>query len=185
MKKVITHIDCPKEWESENDWDSHRPLLYLACKNTDSKDGLRIEFGCGYGSSELLSNYYKGKHNFLDGRLSGQAFLSFDNNKIWADKFPETIFNETYEYALLNSNNAIFCFVDCAPAELRKDIVNYLTKNTFGVVIVHDTEQGADYVYKLSDILSHNFKYRLDYQPEGKPHTTAVSNSINVCEWVK
>jgi len=183
MTKTVIHIPCPKEWESTNDWDSHRPLLYLACEKTESINGGRIEFGCGYGSSELLSEYYKGAGRFDNNMLSGKHFFSFETNKEWADKFPKTIFVNDYGLAILYAENSVFSFIDCAPAELRKGIINHLA-NKSRIIIVHDTEIGSDYVYQLSDILSHNFKYRLDYTPEGKPHTTAVSNFINVEEWV-
>jgi hypothetical protein len=72
-------------------------------------------------------------------------------------------------------------FIDCAPAEDRRALVS-LFKNIDGVLIIHDTEPGAEYVYGLKEILS-TFKYRKDYAPEGKPWTTAVSNFIDVSKW--
>ena len=73
-------------------------------------------------------------------------------------------------------------FIDAAPAEIRKLLISKY--KDIPVMVIHDTEPGAEYVYGMNEVLS-SFKYRLDYQPEGKPHTTAVSNYINVCEWVK
>lgn len=181
--KQVTHIDCPKEWVSDNDWDSHRELLWLACEKTKDIDGIRIEIGCGHGSTNLLEKYYEDKNTMDGSTLCGKAFVSFDTNKEWADKFPKTIFLNNYEYALLISDGSVFTFVDCAPAELRKSIVDSIS-NKSKIIIIHDTEKGADYVYKLSDILAHNFKYRIDYCPEGKPWTTAVSNFIDIEKWV-
>lgn len=184
MTKTVTHIEVPKEWESSNDWDSHRPLLYLACEKTEQMDGPRVEFGCGYGSSELMDTFYKGKGQLKGNTLYGKHFFSFETNREWADRFPNTFFYPDYSLGIMYADKSVFSFVDCAPAELRKDIINSIANSAY-VIIVHDTEPGADYVYKLSDILSHNFKYRLNYAPEGKPHTTAVSNFIDVTKWVE
>ncbi len=168
MKKVITHIDCPKEWGSENDWDSHRPLLYLACEN--SYAGI-VEFGSGDGSTELLRKFCK--ISYRDG-------FSFDNNKFWCEK-TKSRYVEDYMGVDISGEIGLM-FIDAAPAEIRKLLISKY--KDIPVMVIHDTEPGAEYVYGMNEVLS-SFKYRLDYQPEGKPHTTAVSNYINVCEWVK
>lgn len=177
MKKVITHIDCPKEWESENDWDSHRGLLWLSAYNTD---GTISEFGCGFGSTPLLKKYCND---------NGRMFKSFDTDPEWAKKMDsrlvdtyitgdESIYpNEIFKPIL----NIDLLFVDSKPGEDRKKILKAFA-NLVNVIVVHDTEKGAEYVYGMNEILS-SFKYRLDYQPEGKPHTTAVSNYIDVTSW--
>lgn len=72
-------------------------------------------------------------------------------------------------------------FIDGKPGEQRKELIEK-HRNNAHVIVVHDTEPGAEYVYGMAEILS-TFKYRLDYEPEGEPHTTAVSNFINVCDW--
>lgn len=167
MRAVTKHIEVPKEWESNNDWDSHRPLLWLTCENID---GGLIEFGSGGGSTPLLKE-----------RL-GSLFISFDNNEDWCKKT-----GAKYTQSLLSisingcRNNLKAVFVDAAPGEIRKELIDKWSNCP--VIIVHDTEQGADYVYGMKDILS-TFKYRLDYEPEGKPRTTAVSNTINVAAWI-
>jgi hypothetical protein len=75
-------------------------------------------------------------------------------------------------------------FIDLAPAEKRKVILSMLEEREMSdMFVIHDTEDGAEYVYGMKEILS-TFKYRLDYQPEGKPRTTAVSNFIDVTKWV-
>lgn len=184
MRKAVTHIDCPKDWESENDWDSHRPMLYLATQKLIGIDGFRIEVGSGYGSTALLTAFYKDRFQMKDGILSGEAFVSFETNKAWSEEIKNTVLVRDYfDVVDIYGKDAAMVFMDCAPAELRKGLINLIT-DTAKVIVIHDTEPGADYVYKLSDILGHNFKYRLDYEPKGKPHTTAVSNTVNVSEWI-
>lgn len=172
----ITDFCVPKEWESENDYDSHRPALYLALLNTGNKVW---ELGCGFGSTELLYNYCK---------QNDKWFSSVDTNKEWADKFPKyTHYIESYDGILnnINDNSKKECsllFVDLAPAEKRKDLIKEYA-NHAEVIVVHDSENGAEYVYGMKEVLS-TFKHRLDYRPKGKPHTTIVSNFLNVALWV-
>jgi len=178
MTKIVTHIEVPKEWESANDWDSHRPMLYLCIK---SKGGDVVEMGSGNGSTLLLDKEcYDSDRRFLSIEdtpekgvspvyghcISNDGYLGVEER--WQDTF------DLLDIGVL--------FVDCAPGEIRKDLI-YNWKDKADVIIAHDTEPGADYVYGMSKILS-TFKYRLDYQPEGKPHTTVVSNFINVEEWI-
>lgn len=170
MTKTITHIEVPKEWESTNDWDSHRPALWLAV----TKGGDKIwEVGCGEGSSKLLYDYCKANKKW---------FTSLETNKEWSAKIPQSFHVEDYIGVLKTYLPISILFVDCAPAEIRKDIISEF-KNGAEVIITHDSESGAEYVYGMSEVLS-TFKYRLDYQPAGKPHTTAVSNIIDVTKWV-
>lgn len=169
MTKTVTHIDCPKEWESDNDWDSHRPLLWLSMIN--SKDAV-IELGSGEGSTNLIREYCK---------ENDRKFNSYDSNKEYSEKY-----NSEYIY---DWNNIVYypyvglLFVDHAPADNRNYWLWRMPQRA-QVIIAHDTEDGAEYVYHMADALS-KFKYRLDYQPEGKPHTTAVSNFIDVTKWVE
>lgn len=178
MSKQITHIDCPKEFESTNDWDSHRPMLWLAIQKTD---GNFIEMGSGEGSTPLLDKIcYDSSRKFLSIESTPEKgktpiygwSISHDGYLKIKERWPE-IFIQFLEPTL---------FIDCAPGELRADLIKEWM-NDAKVIIAHDTEPGAEYVYGMSEILS-TFKYRLDYQPEGKPHTTAVSNFINVENFV-
>jgi len=178
MTKTVTHIPVPYEWESTNDWDSHRELLWVAATHTH---GTISEFGCGFGSTPLLKEYCNN---------NGLKFKSFDTDAEWAKKMgsrfidcyitgkedfylPE-IFKPLLDISLL--------LIDSKPGEDRKDILRAFA-NLVDVIIVHDTEDGADYVYGMKDELA-KFKYRVDYEPMGKPRTTLVSNIVNVCEWV-
>jgi len=168
MTKTVTHIDCPEEWESDNDWDSHRPLLWLSLVNSK---GTVMELGSGEGSTELSRKYCK---------ENGRSFSSYDSNKEYAEKY-----NAEY---IPDWDNIVFypyvglLFVDHAPGENRNYWLWRMSQRS-QIIVAHDTEEGADYVYHMAEELA-KFKYRLDYQPKGKPHTTAVSNFIDVTQWV-
>jgi len=170
MTKTITHIEVPKEWESTNDWDSHRPALWLAV----TKGGDKIwEVGCGEGSTKLLYDYCKANKKW---------FTSLETNKEWSAKIPQSFHVEDYIGVLKTYLPISILFVDCAPAEIRKDIISEF-KNDTDVIIVHDSEKSSQFCYDLEPTLS-QFEYRLDYEPVGKPHTTIISRKINVCGWV-
>ena len=171
--KVVSKIDCPGYWQSTNDWDSHRPLLWLACENTTGKI---VEAGMGDGSTMLFES--------LGWK---RTVLHYDNNKEWVDKFSDNVLssfvvNDWFEYGLFGSKISLL-FVDLAPGETRKDVIEKY-KDEAKVILVHDSEPSANYVYGVADVLS-KFKYRLDYTPEGYPHTTAVSNFVDVTKWVE
>lgn len=170
--KIVHSIDCPERWESLNDWDSHRPLLWLACENTEGKI---IEAGMGHGSTRLLES------------IIGRSIGHFDNSKQWILDLKEHYLSSTYVINWLDDglfgDNIGLLFVDLAPGEVRKDVIEKY-KDEAKVILAHDTEPGANYVYGMADVLS-TFKYRLDYAPEGKPHTTAVSNFVDVTKWLE
>lgn len=172
MTKTVTHIDCPKEWESDNDWDSHRPMLYLAASNTSKPI---CEFGCGFGSTLLLRNHCK-KYKLF--------FSSYETNPEYAGKFNCTTRINDYDEIYLSGGEFSqgLLFIDSAPGLQRKDLINKHA-NHADVIVVHDSEKSSQFCYDLEPTLS-KFKYRLDYEPIGKPHTTVVSNEINVCDWV-
>jgi len=73
-------------------------------------------------------------------------------------------------------------FIDSAPGDERKLLVDKY-RDIADVIVIHDTEEGAQDIYGTRDVLN-SFKYRLDYYPVGMPGTTALSNTVNVCEWV-
>ena len=173
MTKTLTQIDCPKEWESEDDYSSHRPALWLAVSKMDIKDAI-YEFGSGNGSTILLAN-------------TKRWFNSYETNKEWADKFIYTVHVDSYfdipfpSFARY-SNEVGVLFVDCAPAEIRKELIEKW-RNDAKVIVVHDSEKSSQFCYDLEPVLT-KFKYRLDYEPLGKPHTTIISNKINICDWL-
>lgn len=171
---ILTNIKVPPHWVHTDDFNSHRELLYLALENTK---GTVLEVGMGYGSTFLLEDHCKHR-----------MFVSCETSRDWFDRIREQKDKWYGVLNLLNSYDEIplidigLLFVDCAPAEKRKELIAKF-KDKASVIVVHDTETTAEYVYGLKDLLS-EFKYRLDYQPEKLPHTTVVSNSIDVSKWV-
>lgn len=166
--KIITHIDCPKEWESENDWDSHRPLLFLMLtKNIECHPV--CEFGSGHGSTALLRQACE---------TNGIGFQTWENDSDWAK---ETRSNYTPSYFSIWIPLGYIVFIDGKPGEERKELIEK-HKHHYAIM-AHDTEDGANYVYGMYDVLN-SFKYRLDYKPEGKPATTIVSNICDVTQWI-
>ncbi len=174
MASEIKYIKTPKGFIGKDDYSSHRELLWLVLENTS---GEVLEIGCGFGSTRLLEAYC---------RIHGRNFISYENDIEWGKKFKlewgtQIIWPEGFPTISLPTWEDIV-FIDSKPGEQRKHLIHRFS-NTAQVIIVHDTEPGAEYVYGMSEILS-TFKYRIDYRPEGNPHTTAVSNSINIEEWI-
>lgn len=166
--KQITHIQCPADWVSTNDYDSHRPLLWLVVNNM-GKGKPVAEFGCGEGSTLLLREYCK-ENNI--------QFNSYETNKEYAERYGATKVNDYDEIQLSNIG---LLFIDSAPGEQRKNLVEK-HQNNADIIILHDTEVGARGIYGISEILN-SFLYRLDYCPIGNPATSLLSNKINVSEW--
>lgn len=162
-------MTLPEEWRSTNDYDSHIELLYTSLINTS---GNAVELGCGYGSTLLIREYCE---------KNDRKFVSLENNTEWAKKFSSHVVSENYHEADLFMPCGLL-FIDSKPGEDRKHLIaDYAHKAD--VIVVHDSEIGAEYVYGLSNVLN-SFKFRLDYKPEGKPGTTAVSNFIDVRQWI-
>jgi len=176
MATEIKHIECPEDWQSGSDWDSHRPLLWLAA--TKAKNRV-IEFGCGEGSTELL----RGLISEPKGR-----FVTFETDLEWAIKCCsrytlDYLCDSVVDYFFSGQTPVSLTFIDCAPGEIRKTLIEkYDYKSE--MILVHDSEPGAEYVYGMSEVLK-SFKHRLDYRPEGKPHSTLVSNFIDVSKFVE
>lgn len=165
----VTHIFHPEEWVINNDWDSHRPALWLAWDNTR---GFVIEMGCGHGSTELLGQFCN---------IYSRPFVSFDTDEEWANKFSYTLFIK--DVMLIPEMKVDLLFVDSKPGEQRKEVIEKW-KDHAKVIVIHDTQPSANYVYGMAEVLN-TFKYRLDYTPEGKPWATIVSNFVDVEKWVE
>lgn len=169
-KMVTNYIPTHKEFPITSDWDSHRPLLYLSIKNMDTNDTV-YEFGCGDGSTKMI-------------RELAQKRVSFETNKAWGGKYYDCqLINSYFDVKFPTNNEVGVLFIDCAPGEIRKELLErwmYMAK----VIVIHDTEMVSDYVYNIR-VVFNNFKYKLEYNPGGSyPHTTAVSNFIDVTKWV-
>jgi hypothetical protein len=167
-------IEIPQEWQPDDDYSSHRPLLYIALKHTS---GRVIEAGMGLGSTRLLDKYC---------HQHGRPIASFDNNKEWLTKMGalkqsgSTFVSDWLQEGLFGDNIGLL-FIDCAPGEVRKHLLrNYADKAD--IIVIHDTEEYAQRVYEIIEPLK-QFKYRLDLHIPAHPSTTAISNVIDVSQW--
>jgi len=172
-KLLGTHFYSANFFSVRDAYESHRPMLWMALEHI--KPGLVVEFGCGYGSTPLLARYCE---------MQDRKFISFESNGEWADKFP-TLTGWVTSYLSLPpqiaAHKAAILFIDSAPGEERAKLLK-LYANEATVLIVHDTEPEAEYVYHLQDALN-SFKYRCDLLIDGYPQTTAVSNVYDFERW--
>jgi len=175
MQSKLNDIYYPASFFCVDDkYSSHRPMLWMALEHI--KPGVVLEFGAGYGSTMLLYRYCE---------LQQRTFISYETNKEWAEIFEGVscwIAEDSYENLYGGYDLPIsIVFIDCAPAiERYKLLYEYADKAT--VIIVHDTEPEANYVYHLDTTLN-EFKYRCDLLIEGFPQTTAVSNVYDFERW--
>lgn len=161
-------MTLPEEWKITCDYDSHKPLLYCALQNNKECHPV-AEFGSGFGSTFLLREYCQSH---------GMKFETWDTDKEWCLQTGAT-FVESCKNISLPMGYIIF--IDSKPGEERKDLIK---NNKYKyILIIHDTEEGALDIYGIRDVLK-EFKFRLDFKPEGAPGTTAVSNSIDVSKWI-
>lgn len=180
--------EIPDEWMPVDDFSSHRPMLYRAIMNTHHVGF--FEFGTGNGSTPLLQKLYAEKFRMNDCISYESDYQWFElmknehdaiphGDNIWTHK-NHTLFYEP-NYLHVNVWKGALVFIDCAPAELRKHLISKHS-NIAKLIIVHDTEPGAEYVYGVQEILN-SFKYRCDLIVEGNPQTTVVSNLYEFTNW--
>jgi hypothetical protein len=169
---MTKEIIIPAAWYPTDDFSSHRPMLYMALESTGDKP--ITEFGIGFGSTPLIEKYSK-KHN--------RHFFCYENLPEWANRFECCTLCGDYLKIELSEDpwRQGVLFIDCAPGERRKDLITKHA-NHADIIVVHDTEPGAEYVYHMSEALS-QFKYRCDLVIEGMPQTTAVSNVYDLSAW--
>lgn len=165
----LKDISVPQMWESYDDYSSHRELLYLCVSHLKPGDVV-VEFGSGKGSTELLRRYCD--KNTI-------TFHSFDTDKEWAEK-TGAIYVKDFANIEFNTPPTML-FVDGKPGEQRKNLIAKF-KDEIPLIVAHDTESGSDYAYKMGDVLN-GFKYRLNYCPSKGPHSTVVSETINLYQW--
>lgn len=186
----LDHPEIPEKWMPVDDFSSHRPMLYRAIMNTHHN--AFFEFGIGQGSTPLLKRLY------ATDKLKDKDYVSYENNLEWYETMKTPDYkhvNGYYEMGCagnhylgynanllqLNTWKGSIVFIDSAPGELRKELISKHSSSA-KIIIVHDTEPGAEYVYGLSEILA-GFKYRCDLIVEGAPQTTVVSNLYEFSSW--
>lgn len=163
-------ITLPTDFIPEGDYSSHRPLLYLAIKSFAYP--IVLEFGCGDGSTPAIYKLCK---------ESGFLFFSIETDKEWAKKF-DGITRSVANYDTVELGTHIdILFIDSKPGEQRKELIKMNAKRA-NIIIVHDTQPSAEYVYGLSEVLD-SLKYRCDLIVDEQPQTTAVSNFLDVTKW--
>lgn len=162
-----------------NDYNSHRPMLWLALEKI--KPGLVVEFGAGYGSTPLLHEYCI---------YQNRPFQSFESRQEWADEFVRMNYINKIKCQAVKDWNEVddyikepirILFIDCAPGEIRKDLIRKYADSAT-VIIAHDTQASADHDYQMSGALN-SLKYRCDLVIKGLPQTTAVSNVYDFKTW--
>lgn len=185
----LDHPEIPQEWIPVDDFSSHRPMLYRAIMNTHHVGF--FEFGTGNGSTPLLQQIYATKFRMNDCISYESDFQWYElmkseslaaiphGDKIWS-LHNHTLFYEP-NYMQVNVWKGSIVFIDCAPGELRKHLISK-NSNIAKMIIVHDTEPGAEYVYGMQEILG-SFKYRCDLIVDGAPQTTVVSNLYEFNNW--
>lgn len=167
--KQVKEIETPEGWRGFDDYSSHREMLWIALSKTD---GGVIELGSGVGSTALLKQYCMGHH---------RTFWSYDSNKEWCEKTGAK-YIEDWNTDKRWLQKVSVAFVDHSPGEHRKEAIEML-REFADVIVLHDSEPGAQGIYGITEVLT-SFKYRLDFRPLGMPHTTALSDKINVEQWV-
>jgi hypothetical protein len=186
----LSYPEFPDSWMPVDDFSSHRPMLYRVIMNT-SHNGF-FEFGTGKGSTPLLRELYATE------QFKTHDLISYESNYDWYELMKTDEYNEVphadniarsknhylfYEPDLLHPNiwRGSILFIDSAPGELRKHLISKHS-NIAKLIIVHDTEPGAEYVYGMADILG-SFKFRCDLIVDGAPQTTVVSNLYEFDNW--
>lgn len=185
----LDHPEIPDDWMPEDDFSSHRPMLYRVIKNIHHVGF--FEFGTGKGSTPLLQSLYatdfpqndcisyESDYQWYELMKSSSYDALPHGENIWTHK-NHTLFYEP-DYLHVNVWKGSIVFIDCAPGELRKHLISKHS-NIAKLIIVHDTEAGAEYVYGMAEILN-SFKYRCDLIVEGAPQTTIVSNLYEFNNW--
>ncbi len=159
---------------------THQPILYSLALQTE---GPIIEFGCGYGSTDLLHDICKKKNRLL---------ISLDDNLEWIDIFRKKYLNDGYnsdnsgwhqfyfvpgkkhsgdddpghwlkflqEFTLLKIITFEICFVDQHPWLGRYETVKYL-KDKAKYIVLHDCDYFPLYKIFGKEILATDRKNQI------------------------
>lgn len=80
----LSSLYCDSAMFLRDDYSTHQPVLYAAAISTT---GPIIEFGCGYGSTDLLHEICK---------KEGRMLITLDDNMEWLNKFALKYLGEGY-----------------------------------------------------------------------------------------
>ena len=151
---------------------SHLTLLAAAfTKSTGSV----LELGTGLGSTLML-------HGLCGA--TGRKLKSLESNKQWFNELRPEYQSDWHEFKCIDNFQKLpeysqdwgLAFVDHGIIEERALSVKALTH--IPIVVVHDTCHPK--LYKYDEAFEH-YKYRFDLKLFG-PHTTVLSNSIDVAD---
>lgn len=150
-------------------WNNHLCLLWLALEETKSSPHPVIEFGSGQGSTKYLRQYC---------RESNRDFISYDNNREWADQMDSHLITNWSTADIYKRSSVIL--VDCAPGEIRHEIMAIM-KDRADIVIIHDSEPEA--IGYMLDKVWPLYRSRINLTGS-KTWASAVSNSIDLSIFV-
>lgn len=151
-------------------WNNHLVFMWLALEATKDNKLPVAEFGSG-SSTPILRQYC------LD---NNRPFVSFDNNKEWAEKTGST-FIEDWDTADIYKDYSVV-LIDEAPGEHRHKTAAIL-KDKAVILTLHDSETngGGQYFYeKIFPLFQHRVNLN---KTEGGAGASAISNHFNVTIW--
>lgn len=146
---------------------SHLPVLLKAIKMTK---GDICELGAGFYSTPFL-------HWFCRDR----EVVSYENNPDYfhfAKRFQTTNHRIRPREAIEFDRHWSIVFIDHETEWRGSDALKFTNAD---LIILHDSEPEAQVSYGYDKMWPH-FKYRRDFI-ENRPHTTIVSNTIDVTTW--
>ena len=172
---------------NENAHYTHQPVLYEIARTTE---GPIIEFGCGYGSTDLLHEICKPTRRLLITLDDNLEWLSTFSKKYQEDaawhKFifvsgkstedpssPQHWINFLESSELLNTTEFALCFIDQSPWLGRFETMKHM-KNRARFTIIHDCDYfpgsgvfgkiASPFCYDFSDVFQH-FKVYFPLMP--------------------
>ncbi len=154
---------------------THIPMLLNVLPKTT---GDVAELGAGFSSTPILHWLCQGRR--LVTYESDPEWLwfakKFQTNTHRIRPFTEVDFEKHWSVVFVDHSTKINGKMPENGWQRGDDILKFKDVDVF---ILHDTEQEENYHY---DIVFPKFKYRLDWT-ETRPHTSAISNTIDVTKW--
>ena len=155
---------------------SHLPILIRAIQKTSGHRPV-LELGMGWSSTPTL--------HWMCADL-GRKLVSCESDPKWLQNFIDyqsdnhTIkLVENWQVQGFEKTHWSVVLIDQRPALQRhRDAINLA--HSADIVILHDTQPETDRFYAYRRVWEH-YKYRYDYT-KFLPHTTAVSNYIDVAK---